>query len=219
MPKLKTINLPVSLSKMAYDALRESILSGQLKPNEMYNEMALAKELGISRTPVREALLELSSQSLITFLPRRGVQVNNFSTQDVEEIFELRLALELSTVEKLARFPEKLDFRPAEKALSEQRRVANKKDYLAFLEADRVFHLSFSHLSQNRRFVAILENVRDILHLMGRTALATEGRFDLVIEEHQKVLEAVRRGDPKGARAAMKNHLLRSKEAVLLGRL
>ena len=85
---------------MAYNALRDAISNGNLRHDEIYNEIALAKELGISRTPVREALLELSSQELVTFLPRRGVIVNSFTDKDIEEVFELRKAIELAAVEK-----------------------------------------------------------------------------------------------------------------------
>ena len=103
MAKLRSINQPLPLAKMAYEALRDSILAGELISGEVYNEMALAKELGISRTPVREALLELSTRGLVSFLPRRGVIVKRYTKRDVEEIFELRKAIELAAVEKVAK--------------------------------------------------------------------------------------------------------------------
>ena len=100
MPKFAALKQPESLAKMAYEAIRKSILSGQWKIGELYNEKAIAAELGISRTPVREALLELAAQDLVLFLPRRGLMVNRFTRRDVDEIFELRKAIELAAVEK-----------------------------------------------------------------------------------------------------------------------
>ena len=94
MPKFAAIKQPESLAKMAHEAIRQSILSGQWKIGELYNEKAIAADLGISRTPVREALLELASQDLIIFLPRRGLMVNRFTRRDVDEIFEVRKAIE-----------------------------------------------------------------------------------------------------------------------------
>lgn len=94
------INQPESLSKMAYNALRNMILDGHFRRGEIYSEMAFANELGISITPVRKALLELSSKDLITFMPRRGVIVNSFTDQDIEDVFELRKAIELAAVQK-----------------------------------------------------------------------------------------------------------------------
>lgn len=215
MPKLKPITQPESLAKIAYDALRESILSNKLKRDEIYTEMSLAKDLGISRTPVREALLELSSQSLVTYLPRKGVIVNSYSRQDVEEIFELRKAIELAAVEKIARGFKSYDFGKIEKVIQVQRKVAREKDYFAYMEADRVFHATFSEMINNRRFVTIMENLRDMIHLMGINALVAENRAEEVIAEHARVLETVKKGKPLAAREAMEFHLDKSKEAVV----
>jgi DNA-binding GntR family transcriptional regulator len=214
MPKFAAIKQPESLAKMAYEAIRQSILSGQWKIGELYNEKAIAADLGISRTPVREALLELASQNLIIFLPRRGLMVNRFTRRDVDEIFELRKAIELAAVEKVTLASPPFDLFEIEESLLNQRKAAKNKDYLAFMEADRLFHTRFSELTNNRRIMTILENVRDMMHVMGVKALALEGRALKVIEEHQVILEAVSRGNSEEARRAMAYHLDQSKEAV-----
>jgi len=211
---LQALEQPISLAKMAYETLRDSILTGQLKPSEVYNEMSLAEELGISRTPVREALLELSSQGLVTFLPRKGVRINHPTKRDVEEIFELRKAIELAAIEKVARTSARCDLSKIEKSIEDQREALRKKDFVAYMEADRAFHSAFSELTNNRRFVAIVDNIRDVMHLIGVQALGIEGRGEEVIAEHEKVLETVRQRKPREARKAMNYHLDRSKEAV-----
>ena len=215
MPKFAAIKQPESLAKMAYEAIRQSILSGQWKLGELYNEKAIAADLGISRTPVREALLELASQDLIIFLPRRGLMVNRFTRRDVDEIFELRKAIELATVEKITVVSPPFDLFEIEEALLNQRKAVKQKDYLAFMEADRLFHTSFSELTNNRRLIAILDNIRDMIHVMGAKALALEGRSIEVIEEHQTIFEAVKKGNIEEARRAMAYHLDQSKEAVV----
>jgi DNA-binding GntR family transcriptional regulator len=214
MPKFAAIKQPESLAKMAYEAIRKSILSGQWKIGELYNEKAIAADLGISRTPVREALLELAAQELILFLPRRGLMVNRFTRRDVDEIFEMRKAIELAAVEKVTLAAPPFDLFEIEEALLKQRKATKEKDYLAFMEADRIFHTSFSELTNNRRLIAVLENLRDMMHVMGVKALALEGRALQVIEEHQAIFEAVRRGNCEEARRAMAYHLDQSKEAV-----
>ena len=214
MPKFAAIKQPESLAKMAYEAIRQSILSGQWKLGELYNEKAIAVDLGISRTPVREALLELASQDLIIFLPRRGLMVNRFTRRDVDEIFELRKAIELAAVEKITIASPPFDLFDIEESLLKQRRAAKEKDYLAFMEADRLFHTSFSELTNNRRLIAILDNIRDMIHVMGAKALALEGRALEVIKEHQTIFEAVKKGNVEEARRAMAYHLDQSKEAV-----
>jgi DNA-binding GntR family transcriptional regulator len=214
MPKFSTIEQPESLAKMAYEAIRNSILAGQWKIGELYNEKAIAAELGISRTPVREALLELASQDLIIFLPRRGLMVNRFNRRDVDEIFELRKAIELAAVEKITKASPPFDLFEIEESLFKQRKAAKEKDYLAFMEADRLFHTYFSKLTNNRRLSAILENLRDMIHLMGYQALALEGRALDVIQEHQKIFDAVKKGRCEEARQTMAYHLDQSKGAV-----
>ena len=203
MPKFAAIKQPESLAKMAYEAIRQSILSGQWKIGELYNEKAIAADLGISRTPVREALLELASQDLIIFLPRRGLMINRFTRRDVDEIFEVRKAIELAAVEKIVKTSPPFDLFEIEESLLNQRKAVKQKDYLAFMEADRLFHTSFSELTNNRRIITILENIRDMIHVMGVKALALEGRALEVIEEHQTILEAVKKGNIEEARRTM----------------
>ena len=214
MPKFSTIEQPESLAKMAYESIRNSILAGQWEISELYNEKSIAADLGISRTPVREALLELASQDLIIFLPRRGLMVNRFNRRDVDEIFELRRAIEVATVEKITNASPPLDLFEIEESLFKQRKAAKEKDYLAFMEADRLFHTYFSKLTNNRRLSAILENLRDMIHMMGYKALSLQGRALEVIKEHQAIFEAVKKGNVEEARRTMEIHLEKSKEAV-----
>jgi len=126
-PKLKAIPQPLPLSKLVYERLRNSILDGDLKPGEIYNEINLAKDFGISRTPVREALLELSAQGLVTFLPRRGVRINHFTRRDVEEVFELRKAIEIAVVEKISRRSQDVDLTKLERTLDNQLKAIKSK--------------------------------------------------------------------------------------------
>lgn len=213
--KLRAIRQPIPLAKLAYQRLRYSILSGDLKPGEIHNEMNIAKDLGISRTPVREALLELSVQGFVTFLPRRGVRINHFTKRDVEEVFELRKAIELAVVEKISRHATEVDLTKLEVALSSQLEAMKNEDYGVFLEADRAFHTTLTKFTQNRRLISIFGNIRDMIQMMGAEALARQGRMEEVIEEHRSVLDFIRQSREIEARQAMEYHLDRSREAVL----
>ncbi|MBC8441952.1 MAG: GntR family transcriptional regulator [Deltaproteobacteria bacterium] len=215
MPKLTTIKQPDSLAKMAYEAIRQSILSGQWQIGELYNEKAIAADLGISRTPVREALLELSSQDLIVFMPRRGLMLNRFTLSDVDEIFELRKAIELASVEKISNASPRPDLLTIEESLLNQRKALKQKDYIAFIDADRMFHTNFSMLTKNRRIISIMENIRDMICVMGVKALSIEGRAAKVIQEHQAIFHAVKEGNTEEARKVMAYHLDQSIEAVM----
>ena len=215
MVSLAAIVQPLPLTRLAYERLRESILSGQMAPGEIYNEMSLAKEMGVSRTPVREALLELSSQGLVTFLPRKGVQVNYFTERDVEEVYEIRNAIELAIVEKVARNAAAYSFSKVEKALSENAKAAEKQDAQTFLRADRALHHELAALCGNRRMMVIISNLRDIIHLMSVEALTKPHRLEEVPAEHRQVVEAIRAGEVDKAIEAMRYHMEMSMRATL----
>jgi len=214
MFKLNPLNQPESLSKMAYKAIRSFILSGEMSTDKIYNEMQIANDLKISRTPVREALLELSSQGLITFLPRKGIEITKFTAEDVEEIFEIRKAIELATVEKLGKIASSLDFDSLNESLNAMNEAADKKKYSEFVEFDRIFHMALSKLTGNRRIEAIMRNIRDILQLMALRVVAQEGRMEEVIKEHEILLESIKQGKPVEARVLMEQHLEMSKAAA-----
>lgn len=217
MPTLKTLEQPQPLARLAYETLKDSIVSGKLKPGEIYNEKSLARELNISRTPVREALLELSARGLVTFLPRKGVMVNYYTRRDVEEIFEVRKAIELFSLSK-ALGDGGLDTAGLEQSLHDQQAALEAGDMLAFMEADRRFHLGLGDLAGNRRLVAILDNLRDMVQVMGLEALAGAGRPHQVLEEHRRVCQALAAGRRDEALHALEEHLDRSREAVLEAR-
>jgi DNA-binding GntR family transcriptional regulator len=213
--KLPELNKPESLTKIAYDAIHSSILSGQLTVDVVYKEKNLAEDLGISRTPVREALLALSSEGLITFLPRKGLVVNKFSKQDIEEIFEIRESIELASVKKICRNHALLDFSQLKKGFEEQKKsLSAQPDTTNFMNLDRKFHMAISELVGNSRLVSTMNNIRDKVHLMGLRALSVEGRMEEVIEEHGKIVEAVENGWEEEALALMEYHLDRSKKMV-----
>ncbi len=215
MAKLKSLDQPASLSKLAYNAILKSVLSNDMRPDETYNEMMLAKDLGISRTPVREALLELSAQGLVTFLPRKGIVVNRFTVNDVDEIFEIRRAIESAAVEKLASLDPPPDTRLLHKSLERQRDAVQKNDYWMVLRADRDFHVTLSKLTGNRRLMAISENIRNMVHLMGTRALELPGRAKAVLEEHKRILYTIENRQPEQAKQAILDHLIRSERALL----
>ena len=217
MNKLSSIEKPQPLNRIAYEALRESILSGRLKSGQMYNEMKLAEELGISRTPVREALLELSAKGLITFIPRKGVQVSSFTIDDVNEVWEVRMALELFAMDKLKFKAEKLNLKPLLESLAIQKAAVKSLDYSTYLAADRDFHRQLCELWGNRRLQISLEEIRDLVDLMALDALNQEGRLAAVLMEHQKTVKALEKRDFQEAVRALEKHLTASRAAVIEG--
>ena len=214
---LRSIEQPLQLTRLAYEALRDSILSGHLAPGNIVNEMALAKELGISRTPVREALLELSSQGLVEILPRKGIRIKYFTERDVNEVCDIRELIELAVVEGLARKGAGRSLKRLESVLEQQRQAVTDGDMVGFLEADRRFHMALTGLTDNRRLRKILENLGDLIHVMGNEGLTRAGRVAEVVDEHLNVVDCIKQGKIGEAKEAMRLHLQKSRNAILEG--
>ncbi|MGD2186046.1 MAG: GntR family transcriptional regulator, partial [Desulfobacterales bacterium] len=102
MEPIIPISRSKSLKEQAYDKLKELIITGALEPGTLHNEKRLAEALGVSRTPVREALLELSREGMVAFVPGKGVEIFRFTTQQVREVFEIRRIIEGYIIKKIA---------------------------------------------------------------------------------------------------------------------
>ena len=215
--KLRSIEHPQQLAQLAYKALKDCILTGHLKPGDIVYEMALAKELSISRTPVREALLELSSQGLVEILPRKGIRIKYFTEQDVHEVCEIRELIELAIVEGVARKGAGRSLKRLEAVMEQQQYAMENGDMVKFLDADRLFHLALTGLTDNRRLRKILENLGDLIHVMGKEGLTREGRAEEVLVEHMKVVDCIRKGKISETKEALHLHLKNSRYAILAG--
>lgn len=208
MPEgLQPVDHPDSLKTIAYRALHRALISGNLQPGAIYKEKDLASMLNISRTPVREALLELSAKGLVLFLPRKGIQIAKFELRDLNEAFELRKALEIRVVEKVAQGITEDQVSALYSEIDRQRRSADIKDSVGFLRCDRTFHSMLSEFTDNRRLVSSLEGIRDLIELMGAHALSARGRMEEVISEHADVVATLSEKGPEKARAKMEFHL------------
>lgn len=215
MLTLGRIAKPASLAEIAYNTLRESIFSFKLMPGTIYNEMAVAGDLGLSRTPVREALLRLSTQGLINFLPRKGFEVARYTRKDVEEIFELRQLIESAVLRKITQKITDKEIAKLEQELSMQRKAAEENDAFTFMDSDRVFHNLLCDYADNSRLMNIVENFQDLCHLMGTQALESNGRMPRAIAEHEVIVQAIREKDPEKTARSMGNHLEAIRKTIL----
>ncbi|RLB88975.1 MAG: hypothetical protein DRH26_12505 [Deltaproteobacteria bacterium] len=214
---LNKINKPEPLAKTALKILRRSILTNELKAGVIYNEKSLATDLGISRTPVREALLELASKKLVKFLPQKGVIVTIFSNEEIDDAFEMRTALELFSIQKICLNYKTLDISSLVQNLAEQKDADKCQNKLAFMEADREYHIQFSRLTGNKYLIDMMHEMRDIMHHMGFMGLGIQGRMQEVIHEHENILNTIIQGDVDQAKEYMRYHLEASRKAVKQG--
>ena len=175
---VSTITRNKSLKEQAYDILKEMILTGKLEQGEIYNEKTIAEVLGVSRTPVREALLELSREGMVKFLPSKGIQVRKITEKQVREVFEIRRIIEGHVIQTIAKTLTSTEIKKIEAILKKQERLSLRNEDIAFIETDKEFHLFLASKMGNQQIRAILQNLRDQIHVMGIRAIKVGSRVE-----------------------------------------
>ncbi|HUX09933.1 MAG TPA: GntR family transcriptional regulator [Terriglobia bacterium] len=208
------LKIPENLTQQAYRSIRDSIIWGKIDNREHLTEEFFASRFGISKSPIREALNRLESEGLITIIPRRGAFVRDFSIQDVEEIFELREALEPLVIRNLT-LNSKLvaQLQKCVRAAADYRKKNNKVNYI---REDAAFHSILAQASNNMRLKKILENMHNqMLVLRSRTFELTSHSS---IQQHLAVLNALSKRQVETAEQMMAEHI-RTVRARLLEQL
>jgi len=194
-----------SLRDKALEILRQAIVTGQIAPGELYSAAALAKELGVSVSPVREAMLTLVNEGALEVVRNRGFRIPEFAEQDLAEVFDLRLLLEVPSMGRLAR----MDLKDAQADL-ERLVVATEEtvhDATEFLARDRDFHLYLLALRGNERLVDIVRVLRDQTRLYGLGPGANRQLRVEAAHEHRDLVDRILHGDAAGAEDVMRRHL------------
>lgn len=204
LPSFPNINVPPSLKEIAFEAIKGSIVANRLSPGAVYSEQAIAMELGISKTPVREALINLASKGFVTILPRKGFRVNTLTERHIREIFEFRHALEGAVMLHIASsIPDKY----IRKIEAIHDKAAKAHDRKSFIRLDREFHRYLASLTQNRYIMGALENICDLCEWVATVVYLVKGRPMEAVQEHKSITEMLKRHDSTGAAAAMEEHL------------
>lgn len=199
----------------AYAALRQAILEGRLEPGERLVERDLAATLGISRTPVREALQKLEQERLVRKTPRRGMVVAGFSTREVNEIYQIRSALE-GLVTSLAAercTPERL--RALEGLLVEMRLCIARSEPARYRQLHNRFNELIYQAAESPRLQSMLLQLREAVSRFSEFSYRVPGRIEEVQAEHEAIVAAIRSRNPEAAAAAARYHVHKSHETLL----
>jgi len=194
-----------------YKSLRADILACRLAPGDDVREQVLAERYAVSRQPVREALLRLEREHLVTVQPRQGYRVNPISLSDARDLLRFRLALEPACV------TEAIDHAPdsALKALDSYRKFSgNREDFIAY---NRAFHSALAHASGNRRMARALCDLIGQADRLVRVSLANVRDHDptRLVKEHGELIEAMQRRDRRRAQGLIKAHINQTEKRVL----
>lgn len=204
-----------TLKEQAYQQIKTLLLTGKLPHGTVASVPLIAKGLGISRTPVREAFLDLEKEGLIKILPKKGAVTNPISTEKKREIFLIRNALEELVVTKLADSITETQI-VALKSLFERHKKTPQGEagWDEFIRIDREFHLTMASFAGFGKIRAILANIRDLMEMIGREALSSHGRREKIFKEHGKILKALERKNKRAAGKAIRFHLIETERSL-----
>lgn len=195
------------LRELVFEALREAIVKGDLAPGERLMEVQLAEELGVSRTPVREAIRRLELEGYAVMVPRKGAYVASLSAKDVADVFEIRTALEGLAAELATERITEEELEELERRLHFVARRVEEGDLSRLVEADTEFHDLLYRASRNQRLVQIIGNLREQIQRLRAASLATPGRMQEMLAEHKQIVEAVARRNGALARRLAEQHI------------
>ena len=206
---------PGTLQNQAYERIKNLLVNGQLKFDVVYSANHFAEILGVSRTPVREALLQLTSEGFFVSLRGRGFKIKEFSEKEIQDFFEARKMIEAYVIEQLVDEVSEVDLKPLDDSLEQMINGHKKTETYGFLEADKSFHMNLIRRYQNSLLESIMGNIRDFISILGQKALASPGRVEEVIEEHRHILEALHQKDKIKAVQAIQYHLDATEKSLL----
>ncbi|KUG60786.1 MULTISPECIES: GntR family transcriptional regulator [Kocuria] len=188
--------------------IRRALLSGAMKPGEIYSANGLAARLGVSNSPAREAMMSLANRGLLELVRNRGFRVVELTDRDKQEVYDLRRLIEVEAVRRVAAAGVPAEQAALLRTLTERTVEAAAADgMLEYLEADQRFHAALVDLLGNSRWTAIVENLRDQSRINGSYRLQERGLVRSSAEEHRGITEAVVAGDPELAAQRMIRHL------------
>jgi DNA-binding GntR family transcriptional regulator len=212
-----------NLGSDVYRVLRDRILKREMHPGEKLSDLRLSSELGVSRTPIREALHQLVQDGVVVAEPNRGFFVATFTPADLEEIFDLRCALEAFAMRKVAANDFSREYKRALEGLdrvagliatadTDEKRLAAAN---AFLEVDRGFHSWMVEHAGNQRLTTIVTGLWAQIAVFQKAGTEIPGWMEIATEQHRRIVELLLAKDVDAAVAALEDHILDMKTRVL----
>jgi DNA-binding GntR family transcriptional regulator len=207
MGMLDALSERSSLRETIAEKLRGAIVTGEMRPGQVYSAAALAQQLGVSATPVREAMLTLVQDGMVEVVRNKGFRVIELTDSDLDQITYIRRLIEVPALAEIAAGPrhaEAAALRPGAEAIVA---AAARGDLTEYLRADRELHLGLLRLSGNQILVQIVGDLRARARLYGLHGLLKSGALMSSAAEHADLVDLVAKGDAEGARALMDRHI------------
>lgn len=203
-----------SLGSKIFILLRDRILNESYKCGDKLNELTLAKELKISRTPIREALKQLELEGLVESIPNKGVYVKGFSPRDIDDMFEIRLSLEELAVSFAIDRMDEVHLAKIKEVFELLEFYTTKGDFDKVNDFNILFHESIYQATQSTYFEQILKDIHYYVSVTSRHSIARPERLESSLVEHRAILEAIIDGDKDEATERIQRHIRKTQMLV-----
>ncbi len=203
------------LRDVVFQTLRQAILRGTLQPGERLMEIHLAQKLGVSRTPVREAIRMLELEGLVDMVPRRGAVVAEITKSDLEDVLEVRAALEELAVKKACQNMTKEQIVQLKQAAKKFADCLKREDLMASAQADVDFHEIICEATGNRRLIQILNNIREQIYRYRLENLKDKSSHENLVEEHRIICQALEERSEEKASQAIRVHIEQQRKSII----
>ena len=203
------------LRDVVFNTLRQAIIKGDLKPGERLLEIQLADKLGVSRTPVREAIRKLELEGLVTMVPRRGTTVLGITKKHLKDVLEIRSALEELALELACR---RITTEQYEELVRLETLLEAKQDSdnaFELSDIDEKFHEQIYQATNNPRLIQLLANLREQMYRFRLEYMKAKDKRPRLIQEHQQIIKALKNKDSKAGRKAIYDHIVNQANAIL----
>lgn len=203
------------LRDVVFNTLRKAILTGQLKPGERLMEVHLANRLGVSRTPIREAIRKLELEGLVIMIPRRGAEVARITEKSLKDVLEVRRALDALSVELACERITKEDMERLWGACQEFERAAKGKDASIIAKADVALHDIIVEATGNLRLTQLVNNLSEQMYRYRFVYIKEESKHDMLVAEHREIYESIASRDRERAARAAKLHIDNQEKSII----
>lgn len=209
------MNEYLPLRDVVFNTLRQAILRGELKPGKRLMEIQLANKLGVSRTPIREAIRKLELEGLVLMIPRKGAEVAEITEKSLRDVLEVRRALEELSVQLACEKITKEEIRELERVAKEFQQVVKSSDITEIAEVDVRFHDIIYTATDNQKLIQLLNNLREQMYRYRVEYLKRDGVFPQLIAEHEAIIRHIENNEKEKATEVMCRHIDNQVEAVI----
>lgn len=203
------------LRDVVFNTLREEILKGELEPGARLMEIHIAERLGVSRTPVREAIRKLELEGLAIMLPRRGAIVAHITISELEDVLEVRRVLEGLTIDLACKKITQEELNKLRESQEEFRKAIMGNDLILIAQKDVAFHDIIYNASRNKSLIQILNNLREHMYRYRLEYIKDAQKRKTLVDEHREIINAIEKRDNEAGKRAIAIHITNQEKTII----